>query len=224
MAYIAPSILNSDFRYLGNTIQMLNQSEADWIHVDVMDGVFVPNISFGFPILKALKAESQKPLDVHLMIANPGDYISRFKEFGADRLTIHYEACTHIDRVVQQIRAEGMKAGVALNPGTPVHMLDDVLHQLDQVLLMSVNPGFGGQEFLPHTYRKIEQLSERIAQTRRPILTVIDGGVDDSNCLELAKAGAQVLVAGSSVFSSNNPALQIAELKKKSTHSLGYYT
>ncbi|MEM6631569.1 MAG: ribulose-phosphate 3-epimerase [Bacteroidota bacterium] len=222
MAYIAPSILNSDFRYLGKTIEMLNRSDADWIHVDVMDGVFVPNISFGFPILKALKEDSEKPLDVHLMIQNPGNYIDTFKAFGADRLTVHYEACTHIHRVIQQINKAGMKAGVALNPGTPIYLLDDLLHSIDQVLLMSVNPGFGGQEFLPNTLKKTAQMSERIAEARRPILTVIDGGVDESNCQELVQAGAHVLVAGSFVFQSSDPLLSISALKKKSTHSLGY--
>lgn len=210
---IAPSILSADFGNLQRDVEMINNSEAEWIHVDIMDGVFVPNISFGFPVMKAIYKHANKPLDVHLMIVNPDKYIGEFKLAGAHVLTVHYEACTHLHRTLQNIRAAGMKTGVALNPHTPVHLLEDVLHDIDLVCVMSVNPGFGGQKFIENTYRKITQLREMIGEKKTQTLIEIDGGVDITNCSKLAEAGAHVLVAGNAVFASGDPPGTIKKLK-----------
>ncbi|MGI4805793.1 MAG: ribulose-phosphate 3-epimerase [Janthinobacterium lividum] len=210
---IAPSILAADFANLQRDIEMLNKSEADWIHFDVMDGVFVPNISFGFPILKSIKPLTQKPIDVHLMIVNPDQYVEQFASAGASNITVHYEACTHLNRTIQLIKNAGCTAGVALNPHTPVAFLEDIILDLDLVLIMSVNPGFGGQKFIPNTYKKLYDL-KALSHQRNPDLKIeVDGGVSDENCKELLEAGANVFVAGSSVFASNNPSQAIAKLK-----------
>jgi len=211
---IAPSILAANFANLPAEIQMLNTSQADWIHFDVMDGVFVPNISFGFPILEVVHRYAQKLLDVHLMIQEPERYIETFKKAGADSITVHYEACTHLHRTIQQIKAAGSKAGVALNPHTPVHLLEDIINEVDLVLLMSVNPGFGGQKFIQHTYRKVEVLKSLIEMHQSNALIEIDGGVNQSNAPILLQKGADVLVAGNFVFSSADPIQTIAELKQ----------
>jgi len=213
MALIAPSILSADFSNLAKDIDMLNQSDADWFHVDVMDGVFVPNISFGFPVIKAIQKFAKKPLDVHLMIVQPERYITEFKNAGASTLTVHYEACPHLHRVVQQIKAAGMQAGVAINPHTNVELLSNILPDLDLVLIMSVNPGFGGQKFIPGTYRKIESLRTMIRESKSSAKIEIDGGVDLDNTAKLISAGADVLVAGNTVFSSADPAATISKLK-----------
>ncbi|OZI09407.1 ribulose-phosphate 3-epimerase [Siphonobacter sp. BAB-5385] len=197
---IAPSILASDFANLQREIEMLNRSEADWIHVDVMDGVFVPNISFGFPVVEAVKRYAQKPLDVHLMITQPERYIETFQKAGADRITVHYEACTHLHRTIQQIKDAGCQAGVALNPHTPVFLLEDILEELDLVLIMSVNPGFGGQKFIQRTYEKINRLSELRYTLNPQLLIEVDGGVNAGNARKLVEHGANVLVAGNFVF------------------------
>lgn len=210
---IAPSILSANFGHLASEIEMINNSQADWIHIDVMDGVFVPNISFGFPVIKFVKSISKKPLDVHLMIVQPEKYITQFKQFGADILTIHYEASTHLHRSIQTIREAGMKAGVVLNPHTNVSLLKDILPDLDLVLLMSVNPGYGGQKFIENTFRKIAELVDLKLQTNSNLLIEIDGGVDLNNASKLFNAGANVLVAGNTVFSSANPAETIRQLK-----------
>lgn len=217
---IAPSILSANFANLEDDILMLNKSDADWIHVDVMDGVFVPNISFGFPVIAAVKNFAKKPLDVHLMIVNPDKYLKDFKEVGANIITVHYEACTHLHRTIQNIKELGCKAGVALNPHTPVSVLTDILHDLDLVLIMSVNPGFGGQKFIEHTYQKIHQLKKMALESNPNLLIEIDGGVSSHNSLALLKAGANVLVAGNAVFSAQNQHHAIAELKKISPHIL----
>jgi ribulose-phosphate 3-epimerase len=210
---ISPSILSANFACLEDDILMLNKSEADLIHVDVMDGVFVPNISFGFPVIAAVQNFAKKPLDVHLMIIEPDKYLKQFKEVGAHIITVHYEACTHLHRTIQSIKELGCKAGVALNPHTPVSLLKDILHDLDLVLIMSVNPGFGGQKFIEHTYSKIRELKS-LASTINPKLMIeIDGGVSIHNSLALLKAGANVLVAGNAIFSSADPIHAIAELK-----------
>jgi ribulose-phosphate 3-epimerase len=193
---------------------MLNQSQADWFHIDVMDGVFVPNISFGFPVIKAIKKHAQKPLDVHLMVIQPERYLQEFKDAGADGLTVHLEASTHLHRTIQSIRALGMKPGVAINPHTSVALLDDIITELDLVCLMSVNPGFGGQRFIENTYRKIAQLKELILKRKSTALIEIDGGVDLNNYQKLIHTGADVLVAGNTVFSASNPSEMIAVLKK----------
>lgn len=211
---IAPSLLSADFLNLGKDVELINESQADWIHCDVMDGVFVPNISFGLPVVKAVKSIAQKPLDVHLMIVQPERYITAFKEAGADMLSVHFEACNHLHRVLQEIRSQGMKAGVVLNPHSPVQLLEAVLEFSDFVLLMSVNPGFGGQTFISNTYRKIEQLCEMIAQQGLEVLIEVDGGVGVHNSARLFDAGADVLVAGNAVFNSANPKLVIEALKK----------
>ena len=211
---IAPSILSADFGQLERDIQMINQSQADWFHVDVMDGVFVPNISFGFPVMQTLKKHAQKPLDVHLMIVDPDRYISRFAESGAHVLTVHIEACTHLHRTLQAIKAAGMKAGVAVNPHTNVNQLADVIGDLDLVCLMSVNPGFGGQSFIENTYKKIEQLKHMQAQQQVSFEIEIDGGVTLSNHKKLLDTGATVLVAGNTVFSATSPTDTIAQLKQ----------
>ena len=214
MPIIAPSLLASDFANIQRECEMLNESEADWFHIDVMDGVFVPNISFGLPVLKAMKEHSQKPMDVHLMIVQPERYIKDFKAAGADILTVHYEASTHLHRSLQAIKAEGMQAGVALNPHTPVNLLKDVIKDIDLVCLMSVNPGFGGQKFIENTYNKVAELRKIIDDSGSTAKIEIDGGVSTANASKLIRTGADVLVAGSFVFRSDNPQATIAELKK----------
>lgn len=210
---IAPSLLSADFGNLQRDIEMLNQSECDWLHVDVMDGLFVPNISFGQPVIKHIKKHARKPLDVHLMITDPGRYVADFKEAGADILTVHYEACIHLDRVLHAIKDAGMKAGVVLNPATSVSLLEDIVQLCDVVLLMSVNPGFGGQKFIENTYNKVRQLQELCQRKNPACLIEVDGGVNLDNAPKLVAAGAHVLVAGNSVFKSENPAETIAKLK-----------
>lgn len=214
MHLVAPSVLSADFSNLQKDIELINNSEADWFHVDVMDGVFVPNISFGFPVIKAIKKFARKPLDVHLMIVQPERYVKAFREAGADNLSVHIEASVHLHRTIQMIKAEGMKAGVAINPHTPVASLSDIITEIDLVCMMSVNPGFGGQKFIEHTFSKIQQLKEMIAKNNAKTLIEIDGGVDLNNYRKLVDTGADVLVAGNTVFSSDNPAGTISLLKK----------
>lgn len=210
---IAPSVLSADFGNLQRDIEMINSSDADWFHVDVMDGVFVPNISFGFPVMAALKQHAQKPLDVHLMIEQPEKYIQQFADAGADIITVHYEACTHLHRTIQQIHQTGKKAGVAINPHTSVTLLEDVINDVDLVLVMSVNPGFGGQKFIERTYRKLHWLKEIIAENEASCLVEVDGGVNNENALKLVEAGADVLVAGNYVFGASNPLEAILSLR-----------
>ena len=210
---IAPSLLAADFANLQRDSRMLNESEADWFHIDIMDGVFVPNISFGMPVLKAIAKHAKKPLDVHLMIVDPDRYIEEFAALNAAILTVHYEACTHLHRSLQKIKSCGMKAGVALNPHTPVHVLQDIIHDIDLVCLMSVNPGFGGQSFIEKTFEKVIDLKALITAKGAKTLIEIDGGVTDANARRLTKAGADVLVAGSYVFKSDDPKAIIAGLK-----------
>ena len=217
---VAPSILSADFARLQDDIDLVNRSAADWFHVDIMDGVFVPNISFGFPVLTALQRYALKPLDVHLMIVDPDRYLQRFREAGAAGITVHYEACTHLHRTVSAIRAMGCKAGVALNPHTPVILLHDIIADIDLVCLMSVNPGFGGQQFIEHTYSKIRDLRAMAAGRNDQLHIEIDGGVGDRNALALLNAGADVLVAGNSVFGAENPIDAIAVLKAVSPENL----
>lgn len=211
---IAPSVLAADFANLQRDIEMINTSEADWFHIDIMDGVFVPNISFGMPVLDAINKHAKKTIDVHLMIVDPDRYIATFKKLGADVLTVHYEACTHLHRTLQAIKAEGMKAGVALNPHTNVALLEDVINDIDLVCIMSVNPGFGGQSFIEKTYDKVAQLAEIIRRNKAHTLIEIDGGVTNKNAKKLVDAGANVLVAGSYVFGAQDPIATIADLKK----------
>jgi len=211
---VAPSILSADFANLQRDVEMINSSKAEWFHVDIMDGVFVPNISFGFPVMKAIKKHAKKPLDVHLMIVNPDQYINEFKNAGADVLTVHYEACTHLHRTLQAIKAAGMKTGVALNPHTPVSVLEDILQDIDLVCMMSVNPGFGGQKFIENTYNKVATLKKMILAKGCKTLIEIDGGVDLNNYKKLVETGADVLVAGNTVFSSKEPLKTIEQLKQ----------
>ncbi|MEC4116944.1 ribulose-phosphate 3-epimerase [Myroides phaeus] len=211
---IAPSVLAADFGNLQRDVEMINNSEADWFHIDIMDGVFVPNISYGMPVLDAINKHAKKILDVHLMIVDPDRYIKTFKDLGTDILTVHYEACTHLHRTIQAIKAEGMKAGVALNPHTNVNVLEDVIQDLDLVLIMSVNPGFGGQSFIENTYDKVRKVKAMIEAKGASTIIEIDGGVTSKNAKALVDAGADALVAGSFVFKSENPTATIAELKE----------
>ena len=213
---VAPSILAADFANLQRDIEMINKSSGDWIHVDIMDGMFVPNISFGLPVVKAVKRHAQKPLDVHLMIVDPDRYLQDFKNAGADRITVHYEVCDNLHRTVQYIKELGCRAGVALNPHTPVALLGDIIADLDMVLIMSVNPGFGGQKFIEHSYKKLREVKALSDKLKPGLLIEVDGGVDESNAAKLVGAGANVLVAGNSVFSAADPLAAIAYLKKPS--------
>lgn len=211
---IAPSVLAADFGNLQRDVEMINNSEADWFHIDIMDGVFVPNISYGMPVLKAITKHAKKTIDVHLMIIDPDRYIKEFASLGANILTVHYEACTHLHRTLQAIKAEGMKAGVALNPHTNVELLRDIINDIDLVLIMSVNPGFGGQSFIENTYQKVKQLKELILEKNANTLIEIDGGVTDKNAAQLSKVGADALVAGSFVFKAEDQIQTIKELKR----------
>ncbi|MBS1744098.1 MAG: ribulose-phosphate 3-epimerase [Bacteroidetes bacterium] len=214
MALIAPSVLSANFLTLGKDCEMINQSKADWFHLDVMDGRFVPNISFGPMVIEFIRSSTKKVCDVHLMIEEPEKYVDAFKKAGADNLTIHYEACRHLHRNIQQIKNAGMKAGIALNPHTPVDFLKDILHDIDLVCMMSVNPGFGGQYFIPHTLVKIKQLREMISERLLDVKIEVDGGVTLENAQAIIDAGADVLVAGNTVFKSANPMETIAALKR----------
>ncbi len=215
---IAPSVLSADFGNLDRDIEMMNQSECDWLHLDVMDGVFVPNISFGFPVMQAMARAARKPLDVHLMIVEPEKFVRQIKALGAHVMNVHYEACTHLHRVVQQIKDEGMKAGVTLNPHSPVCLLEDIIADLDVVMLMSVNPGFGGQKFIGHTLDKTRRLRELIDRTGSKALIEIDGGVNRQTDPRLTEAGADILVAGSAVFGANDPQAEVCILKELCQH------
>jgi ribulose-phosphate 3-epimerase len=210
---VAPSLLASDFSNLGQEVDMINRSEADWIHVDIMDGVFVPNLSMGLPVVEAISRHARKPLDVHLMIVHPEKYAEAFRKAGAESITVHVEACPHLHRNIQQIKALGAKAGVAINPHTPVSSLSEIIAELEQVIVMSVNPGFGAQSFIPGTYRKVRQLKQLIQETQSKALIEIDGGVNMSNAARLKEAGADVLVAGNFVFTAEDPAEVIRSLK-----------
>ncbi|MCT4666227.1 MAG: ribulose-phosphate 3-epimerase [Flavobacteriales bacterium] len=211
---IAPSVLAADFANLQRDIEMINESQADWFHIDIMDGVFVPNISFGMPVLDAISKHAKKTIDVHLMIVDPDRYTETFAKLGANYLTVHYEACNHLHRSLQNIKAHGMKAGVALNPHTPVSVLSEVIQDLDLVCIMSVNPGFGGQKFIENTYSKVKELVALRTEKGGDFLIEIDGGVGLGNYKELTAAGADVLVAGSSVFRAENPVQMVEDLKK----------
>ncbi|MBQ9588365.1 MAG: ribulose-phosphate 3-epimerase [Bacteroidales bacterium] len=214
MHILSPSLLSADFGNLQRDIEMLNQSQCQWLHVDVMDGLFVPNISFGQPVVKHIKKYAAKPLDVHLMIVDPGRYVGEFRDAGADLLTVHYEACTHLDRTLHAIKDAGMRCGVALNPHTPVSLLEDIIQECDLVLLMSVNPGFGGQKFIENTYNKVRQLRELCNRKNAKSIVEVDGGVNTSNAALLYEAGADALVAGNAVFKSDNPQQTISQLLK----------
>ena len=211
---IAPSLLAADFANLQRDIEMVNESQADWFHLDIMDGLFVPNISYGMPVVKAIKEHAKKPLDVHLMIVDPDRYIHTFAQLGSNFLSVHYEACTHLHRTVQAIRQEGMKAGVALNPHTPIAVLEDIITDVDLLLIMSVNPGFGGQSFIENTYKKVSQAKELITKTGSKAMIEVDGGVNTTNTPKLVAAGADVLVAGSFVFNAPDPKKTIEALKR----------
>jgi ribulose-phosphate 3-epimerase len=213
MFKLAPSILSADFGRLSQDIEMVNNSQADWFHVDIMDGVFVPNISFGFPVMKTLAKEAKKPLDVHLMIVDPDRYIERFAVENTYLLTVHYEACTHLHRTINEIKKNGMKAGVAINPHTPVNLLYDILQDLDLVLIMSVNPGFAAQKFIENTYSKISRLKKQISENKLNVEIEVDGGVNLNNFKKLADAGADVLVAGNAVFGEKSPTDTIKKFK-----------
>lgn len=217
---IAPSVLSADFANIQRDVEMINNSEADWFHIDIMDGRFVPNISFGFPVMKAIKKHATKPLDVHLMIVEPEKYLEEFKRAGANILTVHEEACTHLHRTIHAIKDLGMKAGVSLNPHTPVENLRDIIADIDLVLIMSVNPGFGGQKFIENTYSKIIRLKQLIAESGSPALIEIDGGVSIDNYSKLVNAGANVLVAGNAIFATENPSATISQLKKPSADTI----
>ena len=210
---IAPSVLSADFGNLQRDIEMINRSQSDWFHVDVMDGRFVPNISFGFPVMKAIQEHAKKFVDVHLMIVEPEKYVEEFINYGADLVSVHYEACTHLHRTINLIQDKGAKAGVVLNPSTPVWLLEDIITEVDLVLLMSVNPGFGGQKFIENTYKKIRETKELILENNSTALIEIDGGVNTENAPKLFEAGADVLVAGNAVFASENPERTIELLK-----------
>ena len=211
---IAPSLLAADFANLQRDIEMVNESQADWFHLDIMDGLFVPNISYGMPVVKAIKEHAKKPLDVHLMIVDPDRYIHTFAQLGSNFLSVHYEACTHLHRTVQAIRQEGMKAGVALNPHTPIAVLEDIITDVDLLLIMSVNPGFGGQSFIENTYKKVSQAKELITKKGSKAMIEVDGGVNTTNTPKLVAAGADVLVAGSFVFNAPDPKKTIEALKR----------
>lgn len=211
---VSPSLLAADFGRLDNDIAMVNGSMADWLHLDIMDGVFVPNISFGFPVMKYVKELSEKPLDVHLMIIEPDRYLERFRDAGASVLTVHYEACRHLNRTVTEIRRLGMKAGVSLNPHTPVSVLESILPYIDMVLIMTVNPGYGGQDFISNSYDRVKALKKMIRDGAYDVLVQVDGGVDMTNAKELLNSGADVFVVGSSVFGSDDPPGMIKDLKE----------
>ena len=211
---LAPSVLAADFANLQKEVSMLNESAADWIHVDIMDGVFVPNLSMGLPVVEAIRRHARKPLDVHLMIVQPERYVESFRKAGAELISVHVEACPHLHRNIQQIKDLGCQAGVAINPHTPVHVLENIIQDIDLVCVMSVNPGFGGQKFIPHTYRKIRALREMIDAAGSSVLIEVDGGVNQTNARPLLEAGADVLVAGNFVFSADDPLAVISALKK----------
>ena len=220
MPIVAPSILSADFSALGEAVTMIDRSEADWVHIDVMDGRFVPNISFGMPVIRDIRSLTKKPFDVHLMIVEPEKYIGAFRKAGADYLTVHYEVSPHLHRTVQAIKESGMKAGVAINPSTPVHVLEDILPEVDIVCLMSVNPGFGGQKFIGASLEKITRLKELITATHSQALIEVDGGVGEDNAQETLEAGADIMVAGNSVFSSDKPIDVIGRLKQLKAHTV----